>query len=257
MTGDVFKRTFADWLDQSTLREQRQKDGEPSQPETYYHWIQGGVDFVYLDNASNSFTPDQVSWLQRRLDSARTNPAVKSVVVGMHEALPGSLANSHSMGDKGLASPGTVSGEEAYQALAKFRDESRKPVYMLASHSHFYMENIFDSDERKKNNAKPLPGWIVGTGGAVRYKLPDVPSPTAMTDIYGYLVGTVARDGTILFAFQEVKEADVPQYVRRRYTNALIPWCFAYNSQARDIVPKDVTPLCETPTVNAAATSAH
>jgi hypothetical protein len=71
------------------------------------------------------------------------------------------------------------------------------------------------------------------------------------------LVGTVAPDGTILFAFQEVREADVPQYVRGRYTNALIPWCFAYNSQAHDIASKDVTPLCETPKSTAATTSAH
>jgi hypothetical protein len=165
------------------------------------------------------------------------------------------------MGDKGPGSPGTISGDAAYQALLKFRDESHKPVYTLASHSHFYMENIFDTpkgqeNKDRENNAEPLPGWIVGTGGAVRYRLPDVPSPTAMTDIYGYLVGTVAADGTILFAFQEVREADVPQYVRRRYTNALIPWCFAYNSQARDIVSKDVTPLCETSKA-AATTIAH
>jgi hypothetical protein len=149
--------------------------------------------------------------------------------------------------------------------LLNFREESRKPVYALARHSHFYMENIFDTgrfqenklqeNKLEKNNMAPLPGWIVGTGGAVRYKLPGDPSPTAMTDVYGYLAGTVAPDGTILFAFQEVREPDVPQYLRQRYTNALIPWCFAYNSQARDIIPKDVTPLCEEK--GAATASAH
>lgn len=55
-TEDGFKRQFADWLELPSLREQRLKDKELAQPEPYYHWIQGGVDFIYLDNASNSFS---------------------------------------------------------------------------------------------------------------------------------------------------------------------------------------------------------
>lgn len=243
-TEDAFKREFANWLDLPVLRQQRLTDKEPAQPEPYYHWIQGGVDFINLDNASNSFSSNQVSWLQRRLDNARTNPQVKSVVVGMHEALPDSVANSHSMGSKGPESPGTMSGEAAYKALAKFRDESHKPVYVLASHSHFYMENIFDTPKLTANVTKPLPGWIVGTAGAVRYALPADASPSAMTDLYGYLLATVAPDGTIRFSFQEVHESDIPQHVRLRYTNALIPWCFAHNSQNKDPKAKDVTQLC-------------
>jgi hypothetical protein len=97
-TEDAFKREFADWLDLPVLQQQRQKDKEPAQPETYYHWIQGGVDFIYLDNASNAFSTNQLLWLQHRLNSTRTDAEVKSVVVGMHEALPDSVANSHSMG---------------------------------------------------------------------------------------------------------------------------------------------------------------
>jgi len=34
------------------------------------------------------------------------------------------------------------------------------------------MENIFDTSKLKANGARPLPGWIVGTAGAVRYPLP-------------------------------------------------------------------------------------
>jgi hypothetical protein len=137
-----------------------------------------------------------------------------------------------------------MSGEAAYKALAKFRDESHKPVYVLASHSHFYMENIFDTPKLTANVTKPLPGWIVGTAGAVRYALPADASPSAMTDLYGYLLATVAPDGTIRFSFQEVHESDIPQHVRLRYTNALIPWCFAHNSQNKDPKAKDVTQLC-------------
>jgi hypothetical protein len=243
-TEDEFKRQFADWFDQPTLRQQRLKDKEPAQPETYYHWIQGGVDFIYLDNASNSFSDDELTWLKHRLASAKTDTAVKSVVVGMHEALPDSLAKSHSMGDKGESTPGTITGREAYADLKDFRDQSNKPVYVLASHSHFYMENIFDTPSLTANQTRPLPGWIVGTAGAVRYALPDEARPTAMTDVYGYLLGTVANDGTIQFSFQAVHESDVPQTVRERYTNAMIPWCFAHNSQNRVPVPGDITPRC-------------
>jgi hypothetical protein len=255
---DAFKRQFGDWLDQPVLRQQRLKDQEPAGAEPYYHWIQGGVDFIYLDNASNSFSDDQLRWFQHRLDNAKTDPAVKSVVVGMHEALPDSIANSHSMGDKGAGSPGTISGGKAYAALAGFRDESRKPVYVLASHSHFYMENIFDTPKLTPNGKRPLPGWIVGTAGAVRYALPRDARPTAMTDVYGYLVGAVGSDGTIQFSFQEVHESDIPQHVRQRYTNALIPWCFAHNSQSKEPTAKDITALCPAPqTVRPATASAH
>jgi hypothetical protein len=241
---DAFKRQFYDWLDLPVLQDQRQKDKEPPQPEPYYHWIQGGVDFIYLDNASGSFSPGQLSWLQHRLNSAKTDSAVKSLVVGMHEALPDSIANSHSMGDKGAGSPGSISGGKAYDALASFRDGSRKPVYVLASHSHFYMENIFDTSKLKANGARPLPGWIVGTAGAVRYPLPFGAPQTAETDVYGYLLATVSQDGTIQFSFQEVYESDVPLSVRQRYPEALVPWCFAHNSQNKDPIARDITPTC-------------
>lgn len=247
-TEAAFKTEFADWLDQPVLSQQRQKDGDPAQAQTYYHWIQGGVDFIYLDNANNFFSPDEIAWLKLRLANDR-NSEIKSVVVGMHEALPGSLANSHSMGDKGPDSPGTKTGTEAYNALLTLQDETQKPVYLLASHSHFFMDNIFATGKLNAKRGQPLPGWIVGTAGAVRYQLPDEPTPGAMTDIYGYLLGTVAVDGTIQFSFQEVREQDIPQHVRQRYTNALIPWCFAHNSQNRPTAPKDVTARC--PVANA------
>jgi hypothetical protein len=239
-----FKREFARWLDVPVLHEQRQKDKEPATPETYYHWIQHGVDFIYLDNASNAFSGEELAWFGRRLDAARADDKIKSIVVGMHEALPDSVANSHSMGDRGPDSPGTISGEQAYKALVDFRDQSKKPVYILSSHSHFYMENIFDTPKLTANDSQPLPGWIVGTAGAVRYALPAESRPTAITDVYGYLMGTVAANGTIAFSFHELHESDVPQNVRERYTNAMIPWCFAHNSQNKEPKAPDITPRC-------------
>ena len=169
---EAFKRHFFDWLNLPALQKQRQLDREPFLPEAYFHWIQGGVEFIYLDNASNFFSDDEQTWLIRRLQSATLNPEVKSVVVGMHEALPDSIANYHSMGDNTTEPRARPSGENVYKALVAFRDQSKKPVYVLASHSHFYMDNIFDTAKLKENGAKPLPGWIVGTAGAVRYPLP-------------------------------------------------------------------------------------
>jgi hypothetical protein len=169
---------------------------------------------------------------------------VKSIVVGMHEALPDSLGNSHSMGDNPVGRP---SGETVYKALISFRDETRKPLYVLASHSHFYMENIFDTPKLKEGGAKPLTGWIVGTAGAVRYPLPDPAPVTAMTDVYGYLLATVSKEGVIRFSFEEVHESDVPQYVQQRYPATLVPWCFAHNSQNREPTAADITPRCALP----------
>jgi len=253
---DAFNRQFGDWLDLPVLKEQREKDKEPPQPEPYYHWIQGGVDFIYLDNALNHFSRTQLDWFKKRLhaDTPATNSDVKSVVVGMHEALPDSLGNSHSMGDDHGGAEGRATGKEAYEALEKFREDSRNPdgthkaVYVLASHSHFYMENIFDTDELTDHHRKqPLPGWIVGTAGAVRYALPANPPKNAKTDVYGYLLGTVAGDGTIQFSFKEIHESDVPQAVRQRYPDALVPWCFARNSQNKEPLARDITPKCPVP----------
>jgi hypothetical protein len=255
----AFKREFADWLDLPALKEQREKDDKldknktPAQPEPYYHWIQGGVDFIYLDNASNSFSRPQLTWFKNRLkaDTPDTNTEVKSIVVGMHEALPDSLGNSHSMGDDKGGVEGRATGKEAYEALEKFREESRnrdgshKAVYVLASHSHFYMDNIFETDKLTDNHKKqPLPGWIVGTAGAVRYALPENPPKTAKTDVYGYLLATVAPDGTVQFDFKQVSESDVPSWVRKRYPDALVPWCFARNSQNKEPHAEDITPRC-------------
>jgi hypothetical protein len=241
-TEDEFKRTFARWMDLPALRRQREKD--KTGLELYYHWVQGGVDFIYLDNAEGFFGDGQLNWLRKRLEDAQADAQIRSVVVGMHEALPQSLANSHSMGDKGPESPGWKSGSAAYAALLDFRERSRKPVYVLASHFHNYMENIYDTAPLKLNGTKPLPGWIVGTAGAVRYVLPVPNSPSAITDVYGFLVGTVSANGTIRFSFEEVHESDVPERVRQRYDNALVPWCFAHNSMNRDPGAKDITADC-------------
>ena len=254
-----FRRQFAAWLDQSTLHEQRAADDpaaqkkdapvEPEAPPTYFHWVQKKVDFIYLDNSSDCFLPAELDWLKRVLekDASNSDPKheVKSVVVGMHEALPDSLANSHSMGESRVQEA-RPSGEKAYEMLRLFRDQNHKPVYVLSSHSHFYMENIFDTPELRKKG-EPLPGWIVGTGGAERAKLPVPASEKARQDVYGYLVGTVAADGMIQFGFQEIQEADVQPTTRRDYPATLVHWCFAHNSQNADPGAGEITPHCAPP----------
>lgn len=245
----AFRREFDAWLDQPTLRAQRKLDKEPAHPEPYYHWIQGGVDFIYLDNASDCFSPAQMLWFTHRVEAAKKNPEVQSVVVGMHEALPDSFASNHSMGDKKEEIDSYKTGHKVYLALAALN--KKKTVYVLASHSHFYMENIFATTTLQALGT-PLQGWIVGTAGAQRYAPPPeiaaAPSQPIL-DTYGYAVGTVSAKGEIKFSFQPIEEADVPEYVRQRYSAKAVPFCFKENSLNKDPHEPDQTPLCKSPRV--------
>jgi hypothetical protein len=243
-TEEQFASQFRDWLTASPLNAQRLEDGEkePLLPRPYYHWIQGGVDFIYLDNATGSFSKEQLDWFDRTLakDEAK-NDRVLSVVIGMHEALPDSIASDHAMCDDPKKVDGCFSGRHVYDALLRFQD--KKPVYVMASHSHFFMEGIFDNLLPNRR----LPGWIVGTAGAVRYALPPKSPPRAKQDVYGYLLGTVQKTGVIQFEFQEVKEQDVPPSVWQRYPPGLVPWCFAHNSQNQDPRAEETSHRCPPP----------
>lgn len=227
-TEDKFVAQFARWLSTPTLQKQRRRDHDPDPllPRPYYHWRQGGVDFIYLDNASGSFSQPQLDWFEGVLAKAKGDEQVRSIVVGMHEALPDSIASDHSMCDKPNQPESCTSGRKVYKELLD--SQNAKPVYVLASHSHFYMEGIFDNLPAK------LPGWIVGTAGAIRYKLPANAPPTAKADVYGFLVGTVNPDGHIEFEFHQIEESDVPESVQKRYPDTLVPWCFAQNSKIKN-----------------------
>src|SRR5574337_905819 len=130
----------------------------------------------------------------------------------MHRALPNSLACSHSMnGDLGHELPaGLASGRAAYTALLDWRTRTRKPVYVLASHSHYFMDRIFETPYWQHRGV--LPGWINGAAGARRYPLPEhLPAGVdAKSFVYGYLLGTVHADGTVDFEVKEQSESDVP-----------------------------------------------
>jgi len=77
-----------------------------------------------------------------------------------------------------------------------------------------------------------LPGWIVGTAGAQRYRLPDtaagLPVSRAQTDVYGYYLVTVAPDGSLTVDFREVKRGNVPADVEKTF-GAGVDRCFAGN----------------------------
>lgn len=163
---------------------------------------------------------------------------MKAVVVGMHRALPNSLACSHSMnGDPSASAEDNLksleSGRRAYENLWQFQNTTQKHVYVLASHSHFFVQDIFNTGYWRNKNEQDqailngmkqkqgtiLKGWLVGTTGAKRYRLPDNLPATALaiTYAYGYLLATVNPDGTIGFEFQQIVENDVPADVTTRF----------------------------------------
>ncbi len=219
---------FADWVNAPAIARQRlSDDGHDHRIKTYYHWRERGIDFVTLDNASpDQFDAEQFHWLEEVLGRASADPSVRAVVVGMHAALPDSTAFSHSMSDW---AQGIDSGRKVYAALLAARAAGKK-VYVLASHSHFFLGNVFDTPYWRGHGGV-LPGWIIGTTGAVRYALPTglAPSDQARTDVYGYLLGTAAPDGAVTFAFHAIEESDVAQSVLERYGRDLVHDCFAGN----------------------------
>ena len=220
---------FADWLDSPVLRTQRlQDDPQDHKLRAYYHWVSHGVDFITLDNASpDQFDDAQRNWFDALMRRDEASKEIRTIVVGMHETLPGSIGASHSMS---TSAQGTVSGRAVYQTLWHAQDSAHKRVYLLASHSHFYMEDVYDTSEWK---GRVLPGWIVGTAGAVRYALPEGAGPDqkGRTGVYGYLTGTVSADGSIAFSFEELSLADLMRANQGKQPEPLVRWCYSENKQ--------------------------
>jgi hypothetical protein len=232
-TREDFVLQFADWLDAPVLRAQRLRDDPADHRiKTYFHWIDRGVAFYFLDSASaEQFDGAQLGWFEGTLAKDLANPAVTTIVTGMHKALPESISAGHSMNE---SPTGTESGRRVYADLLRAQNDSHKRVYVLASHSHYYMDGIFNT-EYWKHNGGVLPGWIVGTAGAVRYALPPNTSDAhgALVNVYGSLVGTVQPSGEISFEFAQLAETDIPEQVTARYGHDFVHWCFAENSQAK------------------------
>jgi len=166
-------------------------DCSPSDSKTYYHWTKDGVDFT-----------------------------IRTVVVGMHKALPWSMNESPE---------GTKSGEQVYRTLLNLQKPDKK-VHVLATHSHFFMLDIFNT-KHWRDDGGILPGWIVGTAGAERYPLPPLADlAKSKTYVYGYMLGRVYPDGSIDFEFTELKTSDIPAEIRSRYSGSRVKQaCFDQN----------------------------
>ena len=230
-TRGEYLHEFDKWMTWPNLAAQRAKDNPGDlKPRTYYHWVERGVDFINLDNASSEqFDEEQMRWLGKVIDRDRVDPAVKALVLGMHAALPGSISADHSMEQ---SSAGMQSGRLLYSDLLALHYETHKPVYLLASHSHFYMAGIFRTEYWRLHGGV-LPGWIVGTAGAQRYALAGTRGDAleSLENTYGYLLGTVSAGAEITFAFQKIEEKDVPKGVSEMYTGGFVHTCFDDNTR--------------------------
>ena len=253
-TRNQFIMQFAEQLDRPEISEQRARDTtrlarleQTAAPETYYHWIERGVDFINLDNATNdAFDSAQLGWLDAVVAADVNDPAVKTLVVGMHEALPHSLSNSHSM--CGSVS-GRESGERVYLQLVDAQRHGKR-VYVLASHSHYYLANAFDTAHWRDpaNGGVVLPGWVVGTAGAERYALPEgvVQGTDAREHTYGYLLATVSKAGDVRFAFRELSDGDLQAARSSDYTAEFVSFCVAQNPEPPKLAARRSDPMrCE------------
>jgi len=232
-TRESFLLQFADWIDSPVLRAQRLKDFSDDRAlKTYYHWIDRGIAFYNLDNATGEqFDSAQIAWFEQVLEKDEANPDVKTIVVGMHKALSESISKGHSMDE---SPAGTTSGRRVYGDLLRAQNGRNKRVYVLASHSHYYMDGIFNTDYWMKNGGV-LQGYIVGTAGAQLYAPPpnSADAHGSLFNTYGSLVGTVQPSGEINFEFQKIQESDIPASVNSRYGKEFVHWCFTQNTQVR------------------------
>lgn len=242
-TRAQFVSKFAGLLDIPQLKEQRLRDQKngiavDTNPQAYFHWIMDGVDFIYLDDASHDeFSPEQLQWLEAILAFDSNDRSLRTVVVGMHAALPESISRGHSMNEW---QQGGRTGEQVYRDLLKLQNEAHKNVYIMASHSHYYMEDIFNTPYWRGHGGV-LPGWIIGTAGAHRYPVPKNTPNVVKENTYGYLLGTVNPPGkpagSIQFVFKEIDENDIPADVIKHYSPEFVHWCFVSNSDVKPVGP--------------------
>jgi Calcineurin-like phosphoesterase len=240
-------QVFADWWDDPAIKSQRLADNPGNHKlQTYYHWIRVPVDFITLDNASDDmFDADQVKWFEEELRRAAGNDQIRSIVVGMHRALPDSFSTGHSMNDSAQQ---TATGRQVYNDLVNFRAATHKNVYVLASHSHFSMGNIYNTACRRAHPESILPGWIIGTAGAVRYQLPHDLSgaDNPQNDLYGYLLGRVGQDGAIQFDFRPIAKSltSIPDATRKLFPDEFIQKCLQENHSRSEPAGPPQPPNC-------------
>jgi hypothetical protein len=231
MTRESYIAKFSSFLTRPEIQAQRQADGDSNEAvQSWYHWTRDGVDFITLDNADpNEFSAAQLHWLRTVLDrDLAPNSGIRAIVAGMHESPPHSTSSNHAMDDWDL---GLRTGEMVYNWLFDAQ-AAGKHVYILASHSHFYSPNIFNTPYWKQHNSTVVPGIVIGSAGARRYRLSKDADKASKTNIYGYLQGTVEADGSIDFVLHEVSEGDM---IASKWPAApldAIHECYIHNSDA-------------------------
>ena len=139
---EAFVQEFHHYLNRPELKEQRLKDDpKATQPRTYFHWIRDGIDFIYLDNATkDQFDAAQMKWIEGVLNRDRKDESIRTLVVGMHEALPESISSNHSMNEY---PSGIETGRRVYTMLLKMQNDAHKTVYVLCQpFALFYGRNF-------------------------------------------------------------------------------------------------------------------
>jgi hypothetical protein len=228
MTREAYVVKFSALLDRPEIAAQRKDDGADGAPVgPWYHWVRNGVDFITLDNSTHDELSDaQLRWLRSVLDrDLDPRSGVRAIVAGMHEALPHSTGAEHAMDDWDR---GIRTGELVYHWFYDAQ-AAGKHVYIIASHSHYYSPNVFNTGYWKEHTSKVVPGWIIGAAGAHRYQLPRGADKDAKTNIYGFLRGAVHPDGVIDFSLVEVTESDLEQAKWKEAPSKAIHDCYAGN----------------------------
>jgi hypothetical protein len=217
-------------LNRPEITAQRERDGANAAPtgSPWYHWVHNGVDFITMDNAErDEFSDAQLRWLRSVLDhDLAPNSGITTIVASGHEALPHSTSSNHAMDDWEL---GMRTGELVYNWLYDAQ-AAGKHVYVIASHSHFYSPDIFNTPFWKQYTRTVVPGIIIGTAGAHRYLLPPNAAKGSKTHVYGWVQGTVHPDGTIDLKFHELSEADLMAVKWPNAPQDAIHWCFVKNA---------------------------
>ncbi len=228
-TREDFRLRFSKWLTQPLITSASKWDAKnkitASSGNTYFHFVKNGVDFIYLDNAGykDDFSAEQLAWLAQVLKADAKDKSIKTIIAGMHAALPQSSERGHAMD---ATCDGLCSGLTAYdllyqaQNLSATNSAQRKHVYVFSSHSHFFRENIYNTTEHQ---GKVLNGWIIGTGGAEQYL-----RTTTERIMYGYLLVEVRPDGTINPQFREVGRDSQPLATGPGATE-ITDFCFQQN----------------------------
>lgn len=154
---------------------------------------------------------------------------MKTIIVGMHEALPGSTSFNHAMDDATCSD--ICQAQRVYDRLDRAQQLEHKHVYVLASHSHFFRENIYATDAHKNH---VLPGWIVGTAGAEQYQ---------DTIRYGYLQVEVRPNGEVETKFMDISRND-PPLDNGKGGLELTKYCFEQNSVKPPEASQQQCPKC-------------